>query len=513
MPEGATVAAYPHADRIPAAIHGPDSSLRGIVVCVTGLGVSGYPMAVHLAERGAEVIVVDADIAADRSEHEAILAVFDADIRRGPSHVEALPRTADGRLPDLVCTSQGWRPDQPLLVAAQAAGIPVIGEVELAWRVRGANSAPWLVVTGTNGKTTTTSMLASMLSAAGLEARACGNIGAPLLEAVLDPEAQVLAIELASFQLHWQFSMCADSAAVLNLAPDHLDWHGGLDAYAAAKAKAYHNVGLACVYSRADPATRTMVEDAEVRPGARAIGFGTEVPGPGDFGLVDDVLVDRAFLPERYSAALEIADTADVAIASGTPDRPAAPHQIANALAAAALARSIGVPPAAVRTGLRAHVAGGHRLALVATAGGAAYVDDSKATNPHAAAAALAAFEPIVWIAGGLAKGARYEDLVERFGARLRACVLIGAEPGPLAEALAARAPGVPVVRIDPAEPEGTEPRGADVMARAVAAAAQLARPGDTVLLAPAAASMDQFRDYAVRGDAFAAAAREVAGE
>lgn len=511
VPPGAVAVEYPDAAAIPAALHGPESSLAGLTVVVTGLGVSGYPAAVHLAERGAEVIVVDADTLRDRSEQEAILAVFDVDIRRGPEHVEELPVSAAGRTPDLVVTSPGWRPDQPLLRAAAVAGVPVIGEVELAWRVRGANAAAWLVVTGTNGKTTTTTMLEAMLRAAGLNVRACGNIGAPLLEAVLDPEAEVLAIELSSFQLHWQFSMCADAAAVLNIAADHLDWHGSAEAYAADKGRAYTNVRTACVYNVADPATRALVEDAEVIAGARAIGFTSGIPGPGELGVVEDALVDRAWIPQRYSAAAELASLADVARASGQPGRPAPPHQIANALAAAALARAVGVPPAAVRAGLRAHAAGGHRLALVAEHGEVRWIDDSKATNPHAADAALNAFDPIVWIAGGLAKGADYAALVGAHAHRLRAVVLIGADRTPLRTALAAHAPEVPVLEVDvPTDPADTEPaaRGTAVAERAVALAAAAAHPGDTVLLAPAAASMDQFLDYATRGELFASAVR-----
>ncbi|GAA2005815.1 UDP-N-acetylmuramoyl-L-alanine--D-glutamate ligase [Brevibacterium samyangense] len=506
VPPGAEPVDYPAADRIPAALHGPESSLAGITVLVTGLGVSGYPAAVHLAERGAEVVVVDANTTRDHSEKEQILEVFDVDIRRGAAHVTGLPTSRTGRLPDLVVTSPGWRPDQPVLAAAAAAGIPIIGEVELAWRVRGTNSAPWLVVTGTNGKTTTTSMLESMLRAAGLNARACGNIGAPLLEAVLDPAAEVLAIELSSYQLHWQFSMSAHAAAVLNIAEDHLDWHGDLAAYAAAKGRAYTNVAKACVYNVEDPATRRLVEDAEVIAGARAIGFTTGMPGPGELGVVEDLLVDRAYVPNRYSAAAELASFANVAAASGAPGRPAAPHQVSNALAAAALARSLGVPPAAIRDGLRAHVAGGHRLALVRSLSEVSWVDDSKATNPHAADAALGSFDSLVWIAGGLAKGAHYEDLVKSHAHRLRGVVLIGADREPLRGALAAHAPEVPVVEID-LVPDGDLPeevRGRDVMAAAVDRARVLARAGDTVLMAPAAASMDQFRDYGTRGDLFA---------
>ena len=475
---------------------------------VTGLGVSGFPAAVHLAERGARVTVVDGDVSRDESERIRILEVFDADVRRGPEHVAALPGPAGGGSFDLVVTSPGWRPDSPVLSEARAAGIPVIGEVELAWRVRGANSAPWLVVTGTNGKTTTTTMLASMLEAAGLRTRACGNIGDPLLEAVLDPELDVLAIELSSFQLHWQYSMGAHAAAVLNIADDHLDWHGGSDAYRADKGRAYANVVCACVYNVDDPVTRALVESADVVDGARAIGFTLGVPAPGELGLVDDVLVDRAYIPQRQSSAAELGSLDDVATAVGT-DSPG-PHHIADALAAAALARSVDVPTGAVRDGLRRHTPGDHRSRLVGEADGIRWVDDSKATNPHAAAAALAACESVVWIAGGLLKGARVDELVTGAADRLRAVVLIGEDRRALREALAEHAPQIPVAEVVVASSEDAAGplRGADVAARAVELAGAHAVSGDTVLLAPAAASMDQFRDYRSRGEVFGAAVR-----
>ena len=513
VPAGATPVPYPLAERIPEILVGPDSDLDGLRVVVTGLGVSGYPMAVHLAERGARVIVVDGDTQRDLSEHIRILEVFDVDIRRGVEHTRTLP-DFDGLAPQLVCTSPGWRPDQPLLLAARAAGVPVIGEVELAWRVRGANQAPWLVVTGTNGKTTTTSLLAAMLTAGGCEARACGNIGAPLLEAVLDPTAEVLAIELSSFQLHWEHSMCAHSAVVLNLAEDHLDWHGGLAAYGADKAKVYANVGHTAVYNTADPATLHMVEQAEVLPGARAVGFTVGAPLVGQIGLIEDILVDRAFTPHRYSAAAELATLDDVSVALGVPADHLAPHHVANVAAAAALARSFGVEPAAVRAGLLAHHPGDHRGTVVGTVDGVAFIDDSKATNPHAAAADLAARERLVWVAGGLAKGADMHDLVAEHAARLAGVVLIGRDPAPFASALAENAPRVPVVRIDPAslpaDPVDPAARGTEVMRAAVRAGAQLAGPGLPVVLAPAAASMDQFLNYATRGDLFAAAVRDL---
>jgi UDP-N-acetylmuramoylalanine--D-glutamate ligase len=207
--------------------------------------------------------------------------------------------------------------------------------------------------------------------------------------------------------------------------------------------------------------------------------------------VVEDLLVDRAF-PDVGGEATEVATLADIAVPGN--------HNVANALAAAAMARSYGVPAEAVRDGLRAFVPEGHRNALVADRDGVAWVDDSKATNPHAAAASLAAYPSIVWIAGGLLKGADVDDLVRQAVPRLRAVVLLGTDRAVLADALARHAPDVPVVEVSRLD--------TGAMQEVVAAARSLARPGDTVLLAPAAASMDCFSDYKQRGDLFAEAAR-----
>jgi len=404
---------------------------------------------------------------------------------------------------DVLVTSPGWRPSAPLLAQARDRGIPVWGEVELAWRLRDPDhAAPWLAVTGTNGKTTTTEMLDTILRTAGLRSVAVGNVGLPIVEAVMDPTPyDVFAVELSSFQLHYTDSMAAESAAVLNVAEDHLDWYddlGGMSGYAADKGRIYQGVSRACVYNAADETTRRLVEEADVVEGARAIGFTLGMPGVGMLGLVEDILVDRAFIEERATSAAELCQVGDLA----SP----APHFVQNALAAAALARAHGVSQAAVRDGLRSFRAGGHRITVVAESGGVTWVDDSKATNPHAARSSLLAYDPVVWVAGGLAKGATFDDLVQTVRGRLRAVVLTGRDREVIADALARHAPDVPVVTA------GTGETGLDVMRQVVAAAAGLAKPGDTVLLAPGCASMDQFRDYAARGDAFAAAVQEQTG-
>ncbi|MFF1746501.1 UDP-N-acetylmuramoyl-L-alanine--D-glutamate ligase, partial [Streptomyces mirabilis] len=338
-------------------------------------------------------------------------------------------------------------------------------------------------------------MLAAILKAAGLRTAAVGNIGVSLLDAVLgDEQYDVLAVELSSYQLHWAPSLRAHSAAVLNLAPDHLDWHGSMEAYAADKGRIYEGNRVACVYNLADKATEDLVREADVEEGCRAVGFTLGTPGPSQLGVVEGILVDRAFVENRQKNAQELAEVSDV--------NPPAPHNIANALAAAALARAFGVPAAAVRDGLRAFTPDAHRIAHVADVDGVAYVDDSKATNTHAAEASLAAYESIVWIAGGLAKGAAFDELVAKSAKRLRGVVLIGADRALIREALVRHAPEVPVVDLDRTD--------TGAMLAAVREARGLAREGDTVLLAPACASMDMFANYNKRGDAFAEAVREL---
>jgi UDP-N-acetylmuramoylalanine--D-glutamate ligase len=464
---------------------------QGKRVTVAGLGVSGVPAAKVLHARGALVTVVnDGDDERARAQ-AAELEALGVTVRLGDG--ATLPQGTE-----LIVTAPGWKPDKPLFAAAAEAGVPVWGDVELAWRLRGPDAAPWLAVTGTNGKTTTVQMLASILKAAGLRTAAVGNIGVSLLDAVLGEEPygdlDVLAVELSSYQLHWAPSLRAHSAAVLNLAPDHLDWHGSMEAYAKDKGRIYEGNRVACVYNVADKATEDLVREADVEEGCRAVGFTLGTPGPSQLGVVDGILVDRAFVENRQKNAQELAEVSDV--------NPPAPHNIANALAAAALARAFGVPAAAVRDGLRAFTPDAHRIAHVADVAQVAYVDDSKATNTHAAEASLAAYESIVWIAGGLAKGATFDELVAKSAKRLRGAVLIGADRALIREALARHAPEVPVVDLDRTD--------TGAMRQAVQEAQRLAAPGDTVLLAPACASMDMFANYNKRGDAFAEAVREL---
>ncbi|MEP7764896.1 UDP-N-acetylmuramoyl-L-alanine--D-glutamate ligase [Sanguibacter sp. 26GB23] len=482
-------------------------------VLVVGLGVTGRAVVRALASRAGSVVSLDARAA-------------DADV--------ADAGEVDLGAVDLVVASPGWPPTTPVLVEALARSIPVWSEVELAWHLRVAcpstgEPAPWLAVTGTNGKTTTVEMLQSILEADGHRTVAVGNVGRPLVDAVLDETLDVLAIELSSFQLHFTHSMSVLAGAVLNVAQDHLDWHGSLEDYARAKGRIYERAQRACIYNTADARTEQLVRDADVREGARAVGLTLGAPGRSELGVVDGVLCDRAFHaadddPTRHERAAELGTLDDLAHLAG-PDGSVPSHVVSNALAAAALARAYGVGASAVRDGLRAFQPGGHRIETVATAPArhrttddgiaapgadeppaVAFVAFESSTNAHAAAASLGSFAPgtVVWIAGGLAKGATFDELVRSRAGQLRAAVLIGTEHAGLREALERHAPDVPVVEVDPGD-TGT------VMHRAVDHAFDLAQPGDTVLLAPACASMDQFSSYAERGDAFTAEARRIA--
>lgn len=450
------------------------------MIVVAGLGVSGTAAARVLAERGERVVVLEA-VEGERQRVVAEeLARLGVEVRFGSME---LPTEAT----ELVTT--GWAPHHPLIAAALEAGVEVVGEVELAWRLRPAQAAPWLALTGTNGKTTVVRMLTSMLLAAGRKALAVGNVGVPVVEAVGEPY-DVLAVELSSFQLHWSSGLAPHAAAILNIAPDHLDWHGSLDEYARAKARIFERAGTV-VHNADDPIASALAE-----PYAGAVGFTLQVPRPGQLGVVEDLLVDRAFVADPVRQAEELATLDDV--------RPFAPHNVANALAAAALARTVGVPPEAVRQGLRDFVPDPHRMTHVGRVAGVDYIDDSKATNPHAAAASLAAYPSIVWVAGGRLKGADVDDLVRQAAPRLRAAILIGVDRAAIAEALARHAPNVPVVDL--------ADRDTGVMDRVVTEAARLAAPGDTVLLAPAAASLDMFVNYPARGEAFARAVGKLEG-
>ncbi|MGB9280176.1 MAG: UDP-N-acetylmuramoyl-L-alanine--D-glutamate ligase [Pseudonocardiaceae bacterium] len=449
------------------------ADLAGARVLVAGARVTGASAARVLTELGAEVTVTDSS----PTQLQALAGI--PGVERAERRLVGLVAPPPGT--DLVVTSPGFRPDAALMLAAQRTGVPVIGDVTLARWIDCAQSRPadWLVVTGTNGKTTTVGMLDSILRAAGVDAIACGNIGFPVLDAVRAGH-RVLAVELSSFQLHWSPELNPRAAVVLNISADHLDWHGSLARYAQAKGSVYAEGTAAVVNADDEWSTR-------LAAGRGGVGFTTSKPAAGQLGVIGDELVDRAFDDDGGTALAGVADV-----------RPAGPHNLSNALAAAALARCIGVGAPAIAHGLRAFVPGGHRGVAVGEHAGVGYLDDSKATNPHAARASLLARQRVVWIAGGLLKGVGVDELVIDTRDRLVGAVLLGADRAVIAAALARHAPNLPVRVVGSGDD--------DAMMEVVAAAAELARPGDVVLLAPAAASMDMFTDYAHRGRAFAAA-------
>ena len=477
---------------------------RGLRVVVLGLGVTGFSVADTLAELGASVLVVAAKATDERA---AMLEVIGASLALQPD-ASAIPASVEAFDPELVIVSPGYPLEHPLLAWAAARDLPVWGDIELAWRLRDklGDPADWIAVTGTNGKTTTVQLVAHLLETAGLRAAAVGNIGVPVLDAIRYPAGfDVLVVELSSFQLHWMprsgpGAMAPAASVCLNIADDHLDFHGSRDAYAEAKGTVYWNTRLACVYNRSDPATMHLVEEAEVQEGCRAIGFDLGTPGPSDFGMVGDLVVDRAFLDDRHNTAIELTTHGELAAAGLS-----SPHMVSNVLAAAALVRAVGMTPETVRAGLATFRVDHHRTETVATADGIVWVDDSKATNPHAADAALRSFPSVVWIVGGLLKGVDIAPLVLQHRGRLKGAVVIGANRQPVVEAFGRHAPEVPLIEVEATDTDG-------VMPYAVRIAGGMASQGDTVLMAPAAASMDQFVDYADRGDRFAAAVRDYLG-
>ena len=443
---------------------------------ILGAGVTGSAVAKALLSRGGFVTITD-----DTSQD----AVKPGDVDL--SHFDA------------VVISPGWRQDHPLVKKVLASKMQILNEIDLAWQIR-AEISPgqkWLALTGTNGKTTTVEMVAKILQTAGLKAVACGNVGDTVIEAVdrKDPY-DYLVLELSSFQLHWAKQAQYVSAAILNIADDHLDWHGTFDAYADAKFSILDRADLA-VLNADDQEVATRAN----RFSGRKVFFSLDTPAPGEIGVVEELLVDRAFVTDPMEAAM-LCELKDIT--------PTVPHNVSNALAAAALARTVGVSYEHIQKALQEFTPGRHRIETVFESDLVSWVNDSKATNPHAASASLMSHLSVVWIAGGLAKGADMSSLVKRCKGRIKAAILIGADRQLIADALQEHAPDIPRILIDPPADYTRGGGSNSLMEAVVAEAAKLVAPGDAVLMAPACASMDQFISYADRGDRFAAAVRKV---
>ncbi len=450
-------------------------------ILVAGAGVTGIAVAEALQSKGAIVTIAD----------EKIESVDGFSVVK-PSEV-----TADAF--DSLLVSPGWREDHPLILMARQSQKNILNEIDLAWHIKGERNPgqKWLALTGTNGKTTTVEMVAHILQNAGLHAIACGNVGTTVIESVMSSEKyDYLVLELSSFQLHWLRDAEFISAAILNIAQDHIDWHGTFDAYASDK------------ISILDKSTTAILnaDDGEVVARTshwlgRKVFYSLDTPGPGEMGVVEELLVDRAFVIDAQEAAM-FAELNEIV--------PTVPHHISNALAAAGLASMVGVSREVIREALKSFKPGRHRIEVVATHNGVTWIDDSKATNPHAAAAAILSNLSVIWIAGGLAKGASMQPLTDRTWPRMKAAILIGEDRELIFEALSKSAPNLPIYRV---EPPSTYAKGASdnsFMIEIVKLAHSIAAEGDSVLLAPACASMDQFISYSDRGNRFAEAVKEL---
>nr|WP_234992732.1 UDP-N-acetylmuramoyl-L-alanine--D-glutamate ligase [Varibaculum vaginae] len=463
-------------------------------VCIIGLGSSGRACAEVLTTLGAKVSGIDAqEEVVSRCCQEYPRAQFyqgDQDSCEG---------ILDKITPSLIVVSPGVSPRHSAFSWAAEHQVELWGEVELAWQIQKTATSrpdtPWLTITGTNGKTTTVGMTRSILEAAGYEALAVGNVGSPVVLAAANAKAQVLAVELSSFQLHTIRTLSPLAAVCLNIDADHLDWHGSQQAYAAAKARVYERTQKAAIYNQQAPQTLQMVLDADVTEGCRAIGFTTGTPDIFQLGIVEDMLVDRAYSANPHKEAIALAGRGDFHYYQAEPGITV----LQDALAAAALARAFGVEAEAVRDGIRSFVPQAHRRVTVGRVAEVTWIDDSKATNTHAAAASLSGSSPnsVVWIAGGDAKGQSFDHLVQEVAKYLRGVILIGEDRSALRQALATYAPKVPVVEVVYHD---------DMMFSVVNEAVALSRPGDQVILAPACASWDQFASYSQRGEAFAKA-------
>lgn len=439
---------------------------------VAGTGIAGAESVRVLTRIGHEVVIYDQAESPRLAELEPLAAAV---VTGDPSASVVTDAIASV---DEVVLSPGIPPHHALARTAERLNRPVYSEPELAWRLRPAGAAPWLAVTGTNGKTTTVTMLAAILSAAGLRTEALGNIGRALVDAVFD-DYDALVVELSSQQLHWSQTLAPQFGALLNLADDHLSWHGDAHSYMHAKTAIWR--GAVNVGNLDDPQVAKLLSAA---PG-RHLGFTLGPASPGGFGVTDGVIVDHR-------------DSEPVPLIEVDRIRPPGRHHVANALAAAAMARAFGVDAAAVAAGLAGYEPQPHRNVLIDTVDGVRYVDDSKGTNPHAAAAALASYDRIVWIAGGQLKGVDVDPLVASAADRLRGAVLLGVDRAELATSLSRHAPRIPVIEVARGDDEA--------MTEVVKAAAAMAQPGDVVLLSPAAASYDMFSGYAHRGRRFAEA-------
>ncbi len=451
------------------------SSLHTRSIAIIGGGVTGTGINTFLQSHGVSAVIID------EKEREI-------------SGVKTIATPPNGI--DLAIVSPGWKLSHPIIEFLSKSGAEIISEIDFAWRVKDeiAPQQKWIALTGTNGKTTCIQMVDAIFKAAGVHGVACGNVGDTVISALTSGKAyDFLALELSSFQIDWSKEAQFEACAILNIAEDHIDWHGSFDEYANSKMRLL-NFSKIAVLNADDPEIVTRSTSWN----GKKIFYSLETPGPAELGLVENLLIDRAFIANSTEAEV-LAELADI--------KPTVPHNVSNALAAAGLARSIGISYGGIKNGLNSFVVDHHRIEVVLVKDGVSWVNDSKATNPHAAIASILSHEKVVWIAGGLAKGASMDRLVQRAAPRLSAAILIGTDRHLIEKALQEFAPEIPVVIIENQETPEL------LMSQIISQAKELAKTGDAVLLAPACASMDQFTSYAHRGDLFANAVRSQVGK
>ena len=442
------------------------SELAGKKCLVVGAGVTGRAVEKAL------------------KKFDALPILFDEKVQAASDVVNQIPD-----LIDMAVISPGWRMDHPVIAKLKQAGVVMISEVDFAWKIKEvlAPKQKWVGLTGTNGKTTTIKMVESIFKSAKINGAACGNVGQTVIESVIrDQPYEYLALELSSFQIQWSDLPEYESVAILNIAEDHIDWHGSFDSYASAKLKLL-NHGKRSIVNKSDKELFKRVS------GNSVTWFSLDTPLPGELGVVENLLVDRAFSPSSTQAH-EIAEIVDVT--------PTVPHNVLNALAAAAIALSLDIPYSAIKDGLKNFSTDHHRMELVLSKNEITWIDDSKATNPHAAIASLLSYFNVIWIAGGLAKGASMDELVLRAANRIKSAILIGQDRELIAQAFQKHSPNTEIIRVD------QKSDGKQLMIDVVKQAQQIAKAGDTVLLAPACASMDQFDSYVDRGQSFSDAVK-----
>ena len=450
-------------------------------IFILGAGVTGLACAHSLKSRDALITLIDDSIThVDGFEVVPTSSVTVSDC-------------------DYLLISPGWKESHPLIAQAMKSDVQLLNEIDLAWEIRQERSPgqKWIALTGTNGKTTTVEMTAAALRAGGLHAVACGNVGKTVIECVDSNENfDALVLELSSFQLHWLKQAEFLSCAILNIADDHTDWHGTFDLYARAKISILDR-SLTAILNGDDKE----VVGRTSHWNGRKVFYSLDTPKPGEIGLVEELLVDRAFVPDPQEASM-IAELIEI--------KPTVPHNVSNALAAAGLARTLGVAHEKIREALAQFTPGRHRIEVIAEKDGITWIDDSKATNPHAAEASILSALSVIWLAGGLAKGADVASLIARVHPRIKKVITFGTDRKLFTSAFAEHAPHIEVLEIEPPSDYVRGGESNSFMEEIIRQAQLFAADGDTVLLAPACASMDQFISYADRGDRFAAALRKV---